>query len=417
MKPEPRNTPALRFPEFEGNLVDRPLSDIVVEHNSGIYKSASLYGFGANIVGVSDWYSISSIDGQTFNMVPLTGEELSKFSLDEGDLIYGESSLVREGIAKTLYVTGKGAGTAFEWHTRRFKVDLKVVVPSYVHYNLEAPAARRRIMRVATQTALTGITTKDYFATTIYLPNKSEQQKIAAFLSAVDERIRQLARKKELLLKYKKGVLEQIFSQKIRFKDESGNDFPDWEEKNLGTVAQYIRNGLSLNQESGYVGVKVTRIETISDGTINLEKVGFIKTEEDISDYRLQVGDILFSNINSVAHIGKMAYVDQEYDLYHGMNLLNIRFDRKRHNSRFFYFLMETFGYRKHFQRICNRAVNQASINQTDLKKTQLLVPCLDEQSKIASFLDEIDKKISLVSQQVGTTNTFKMGLLQQMFV
>ena len=71
-----------------------------------------------------------------------------------------------------------------------------------------------------------------------------EQKKIAAFLSAVDEKIGQLARKKELLLKYKKGVMQQIFDQKIRFKDDDGNDFPDWEEievERFGSFRQTVR--------------------------------------------------------------------------------------------------------------------------------------------------------------------------------
>src|SRR5437588_11449752 len=88
------------------------LRSFVRRHNSGVYKKSGLYGKGCNIVGVSDLYGIDCVDGQRFAEVPLTAEEQAKHTLAGNDLVYGESSLVREGIARTVYVTERGAGTA-----------------------------------------------------------------------------------------------------------------------------------------------------------------------------------------------------------------------------------------------------------------------------------------------------------------
>ena len=119
------NVPALRFPEFEGEWEEKPFSHLIASHNSGVYKSKDLYGSGTNIVGVSNIFDIDSVNGQEFARVPLDDAEVGKFTLREGDILYSESSLVRAGIAKSVYVTAEGAGTAFAWHTRRYAVDSK----------------------------------------------------------------------------------------------------------------------------------------------------------------------------------------------------------------------------------------------------------------------------------------------------
>jgi type I restriction enzyme S subunit len=221
-----------------------------------------------------------------------------------------------------------------------------------------------------------------------------EQQKIAGFLGVVDDKISGLQSKKELLEKYKKGVMQKIFSQEIRFKDENGKDYPAWKETTLGECVTAIKNGLSLEQHNGIEGFKVTRIETISTNKINLGKVGHVNTTQDIQEYKLRVGDMLFSNINSPSQIGRTVYVDKDYNLYHGMNLLRIQVNESN-NSKYLLYVMRSNKYKQYFERICNKAVNQASINQTELKKTKKTIPTLKlEQAK-----------------------TFKKALLQRMFV
>ena len=97
-----------------------------------------------------------------------------------------------------------------------------------------------------------------------------------------------------------------------------------WKKVRLSNCCS-IRNGLSLIQNDSQIGYLVTRIETISHRYIDLNKVGYLETSIDISKYKLNEGDVLFSNINSVSHIGKTAFVDKKYNLYHGMNLLRDR--------------------------------------------------------------------------------------------
>ena len=312
---------------------------------------------------------------------------------------------------------GKVAQAATECTTNQ---QINSVVPNSNHdanflLSLLAKQASR-IRLLAGNQAVPILNKSEFSKIEITLPTLPEQRKIADFLTAVDGRIGQLIQKKALLEDYKKGVMQQLFTQAIRFKDDHGNNFPDWEEKKLGEVVEEIKSGLSLDQNTARLGFKVTRIETISDRTINLDKIGFVQTERNIEDFRLLLGDILFSNINSVSHIGKVAFVDQDYDLYQGMNLLRIR-TGKRCSATFLFQLLKSTPFVRYFQRICNQAVSQASINQTDLKKTPISLPSPEEQTKIADFLSALDRRIESVATQITETQTFKRGLLQQMFV
>jgi len=189
-----------------------------------------------------------------------------------------------------------------------------------------------------------------------------------------------------------------------------------WKLKTLGAVFTSVANGLSLEQKNDNAGYKVTRIETISDKSIDINKVGYVLTEQDISAHRLCIGDILFSNINSISHIGKVAFVDRDYDLYHGMNLLRLVPNTKSNSPLFLYYQLNTRRLKSSFEERANKAINQASINQTELKKTILSVPLLVEQQKIADCLTSIDALITAQCQKRDGLKAHKKGLMQQLF-
>lgn len=260
---------------------------------------------------------------------------------------------------------------------------------------------------------------KEFEKTKFLIPNYSEQKKIADFLTIVDDKIQKLTQKKEALSRYKKGLLQKLFPKagemvpELRFPGFSG----PWFEIKLDTVASGILSGVTLDQNSDITGFPVTRIETISSGKIDFQKVGYVSKQAALSDFKLQKGDLLFSNINSVAHIGKIAVYDSDDELYHGMNLIRIVPNPIKITSKFLYYILTSIPLKRYFERICNKAVSQASINKTELAKTKIIICDQNEQHKIADFLTEVDDKINKVDQQIEKMTQFKKGLLQQMFV
>ena len=104
----------------------------------------------------------------------------------------------------------------------------------------------------------------------------------------------------------------------------------------------------------------------------------------------MRYGDILFSHINSLKHIGKTAYYSAEEPLYHGMNLLLFRC-KNNVDSKFFFFLINNTHFIRKCQILAKQAVNQASISTSDLKKIKVYIPDINEQSKIQKFLSLIE--------------------------
>ena len=188
-----------------------------------------------------------------------------------------------------------------------------------------------------------------------------------------------------------------------------------WEVKELGEIAS-ISNGLTADQSGDSNGLKVTRIETISEGCIDISKVGYIDRIEGVERFGLRIGDILFSHINSQSHIGKTALVEEDFDLYHGMNLLRLQVDKTENNPRFTYYLLNTEFFRKSVQARSNQAVNQASINQTEVGNSQIAVPSAKEQQKTAHCLSSLDEVIGLQAKKVQALKRHKKGLMQQLF-
>jgi len=267
---------------------------------------------------------------------------------------------------------------------------------------------------------LTGSTIKNLSLTTIKntklnLPTKPEQQKIAAFLTAVDTKIEQLSKKQELLGEYKKGSMQQIFSQAIRFKADDGSAFPDWEEKKLGDVGNFYRGHSYNSTNVKDSGLLVLRSSNIKNDSLILDNdLQFVN--KDCSDnISLKTNDIVICMANgSKRLVGKSGIYHGDYN---GKLTVGAFCSIFRTDNLLSKYILQTVQYRKYLH-ILLAGTNINNLKNSELSELTFNLPVSSfEQAKIANFLSSIDNKIEQVGKQLDESKQFKKALLQQMFV
>ena len=244
------------------------------------------------------------------------------------------------------------------------------------------------------------------------VPSLEEQQKIASFLSSIDTRIEQLDKNKSLFQQYKKGLMQKLFSQEIRFKNDRGEEYPDWEEKYLRDVGKIIGGGTPNTRDKSlwngsivwYTPVEIA--EKYSSSSVRAISTKGLKYS---SAKVLPAGSVLFT---SRASIGKVTIALCECTTNQGFQSFVV--NHEYFSNEFLYYWLTNNV--KEFVRRANGST-YLEVSGKEIKKIRYVVPCLEEQQKIASFLSSIDQTIELISEQIEKTRNFKKGLLQQMFV
>ena len=252
--------------------------------------------------------------------------------------------------------------------------------------------------------------------TKFYKPCLDEQNKIAEFLSSVDKKIQLLEKKKEQLELYKKGVMQKIFSREIRFKDENGNSYPDWEEKKLGEIVN-LKHGYQFRRgDFTKEGLAIIKISNVIGNSINLKELSYINSNRynEFKKFEISNGDILMSltgNIGRVVEVKNLPFkVIQNYRVG---NFIPIELNLYKPFLKYLLITDMVFG---RFNKLSNQSA-QPNFGKQDMDKINIKCPSIDEQKKIADFLSAIDSKIETTSTQIDKTKEFKKGLLQQMFV
>jgi type I restriction enzyme, S subunit len=256
----------------------------------------------------------------------------------------------------------------------------------------------------------------DFLRIPFSAPALPEQRKIADFLTAVDGRLAQLSQKKALLEAYKKGVMQQLLTQALRFKDDHGNDFPDWEEKTLGDITRNVMYGMNAAAKEFDGETKYIRITDIDENSNRFRPDPVTSPDQLAEDrYKLRLGDIVFARTG--ASVGKSYLYDEaDGNLAFAGFLIRFSISQKEANPYFVFLQTQTGEYWK-WVKVNSMRSGQPGINAEEYKTLPILLPSLPEQTKIANFLTALDRKIEAVAAQTAHTQTWKKGLLQQMFV
>ena len=415
--------PELRFGEFSGEWESVKLERLGSFQGGGTPRTTEKEYW----IGKIPWISSSDInddDIKNINVTRYINETAIKESatklIPKGSVLF----VSRVGVGK-LAIANVDLCTSQDFAN----LTLKNVNSQYIAYYFLAN--KTLLIRYSQGTSIKGFTTNDIKTLKLNLPSKPEQEKIALFLSSVDSRIAQLTKKEQLLREYKKGVMQKIFSQELRFHpkgissqaqgtDDDGSEFPEWVEKKLGDIG-ITYNGLtgktSENFGSGKPYIQYKQI--FDNARISVNGFGYVFIEPNEKQNKAQFGDIFFTTSSETPNEVGFASVllDDIKEVYlnsfcfgYRVKLLDIL------NPYFAKFLFRSANFRRKVIKLAQGSTRY-NISKIALMKIFIQLPSLEEQTKIANFLSSLDTKIEQVNKELNLTKEFKKALLQQMFV
>ncbi|HBB96099.1 MAG TPA: hypothetical protein DC054_11980 [Blastocatellia bacterium] len=408
MKSETQKTPALRFRAFDGDWTEAKIGD-VTSHVDYRGKTPPKSESGVFLVTAKN-VKVGHIDYEcSKEYIP---KELYDEVMRRGRPRLGDVLITTEAPLGNVATIDR-IDVALAQRIIKFRGKESVLSNDFLKHLLLSQSFQKLLNEKSTGSTAKGIKGSVLHKLPLVFPVMAEQQKIAAFLSAVDEKVSQLARKKDFLFKYKKGLLQQIFDREIRFKDDNRNDFPDWGESPLGTLCK-IYDGTHMTPDYKESGVPFYSVEHVTSN--NFSETKYIAEEVYESEKKrvvLEKGDILMTRIGD---IGTSKYISWDVKASFYVSLALIKKSSKISSPYLDQFIKSHIFQRELHRRTLHVAFPK-KINLGEISECRVLTPVIEEQIKIAKLLSAVDQRIELVTKQAERLRTFKKGLLQQMFV
>lgn len=409
--------PNLRFPEFSGEWEEVKLGKIATFFSGGTPTSSNKRYYDGSIPFIgSGKISANSVDQY------ITQEALKNSSaklVKKGDLLYA------------LYGATSGEVAISKLDGAINQAVLCIRSQEETYFLLQWLLLNKEsILNTYLQGGQGNLSAQIIKSLILNIPKIPEQQKIATFLTAIDTKIDQITKKQTLLKQYKKGVMQKLFSQELRFKADNGSEFSEWEEKRFGEIFSFrTTNSFSrdnLNYDDGEIknihyGDIHTKFATLFNVTNEL--VPFVNSEIELKriaeDNYCKEGDLIIADASEdYEDVGKsieIVNLNGEKVLA-GLHTILARPDLHNMSIGFNGYLMKSEKIRLQIKTIAQGS-KVLSISSKRLAVLTLVIPQIPEQEKIANFLTNIDIKIDLATKQLDTTKQFKKALLQQMFV
>jgi len=418
--------PKWRFKGFAEGWKKMSYGEIYTFHTTNSYSRDNL-NYEAGLVKNIHYGDIHTKFSTLFDIqkeyVPFVNTEIdiSKIKEEcycqEKDLVIADASEDYADIGKTIELINLNKEKIIAGlHTFLARPSKHEMAKGFAGYLVQTWNVRKQVMTIAQGTKVLSISTGRLALLKLNIPALPEQQKIASFLSAIDQKLQQLQRKKELLEHYKKGVMQQLFSGKLRFKDEKGKAYPKWEEKTLEAISLKVQDGTHFSPKSLDQGeFFYLTSKNIKNGYIDLSSAQFVSKADHDAIYKrcdIRRGDVLLTKDGTIGQVC-VNNLDKPFSLLSSVAF--IRTNKDCDNYFLYQVLVSPVGQREISNSIAGQALKRITL--TKIKNFKFLFPVISEQQKIANYLTSIDKKVELIKTQLKETETFKKGLLQQLFV
>lgn len=404
------NVPKLRFPEFDGGWDKSRLGEIAsFSKGKGISKADIVPGGITPCIRYGELYThYGTSIGEIVSATNVANREL--VLSEGGEVIVPASGEDAKDIATAAVVLEKGVALGGDLNVVHSNMD-GLFLASYL-----SGKKRMTLAALAQGNSVVHLYPTQLGSLELHVPSLPEQKKIAAFLGAMDEKLTALCKKRDLLVTYKRGAMQQIFSQDIRFTRDDGTTFSDWQEKRMGDVFTRVTrknsennlNVLTISAQQGLVSQQDYFNKSVS-------------AQDVTAYYLLRKGDFAYNKSYSKGY--PMGAIKRLNDYETGVvSTLYICFSAADERAAmFFEQYFDSGGLNRELHKIAQEgARNHGLLNLSVVEFFRDIVlpfPHPDEQQKITEFLSAVDAKIDAVAAQITQMKAFKKGLLQQMFV
>ena len=398
-----RNVPKLRFKGFEDEWEVKKFFECVFIKNGQVDPKIEPY---KNMIHIGP-ANIEKNTGRLldYRTAEQDGVESGKYLFDEKSVIY---SKIRPELSKVVYPKFKGICSADTYPLNPINPSL---LPEFIYYELLTSRFLKFVLTTSERTKMPKVNRNELSSYNFKIPLLKEQEKIVGFLSRVDSIIEKQEKKVEYWNSYKKGMMQKIFSQKIRFKDENGRDYPKWESKRFKEILIEPKKEKVENPSK-------MELLTVKLHCKGVEKTGKYpnETKGGRPYYIRNEGELLIGRQNM--HNGGIGLVKNECDGNIASNAISsfIIKNSDKDNIKYIYLFLSNSNFYKRIDLLIG-GTGQKEISKSELDNLKIQIPLLEEQKKIVKLFSNVDNIIEKENQKLEELKQWKKGLLQQMFV
>ena len=403
-----KKVPELRFPGFSGEWETKELGDRVKFYSGLTYTPNDVSKNGTLVLRSSNIFNNHIINADN---VYVNSDKATSTYVEYGDVVVVVRNGSRNLIGKHAVIKNEESNAVIG----AFMTGIRYEFGSFINALLSTQNFQKEIHKNLGAT-INQITTGIFKKMTFYFPKKQEEQKIGEFFSKLDRQIELEEQKLEKLEEQKKGYMQKIFSQELRFKDENWEDYPEWEIKKLDELGEFNSGvGFPEKYQGGNTGIpffKVSDMNLLGNEKFMNTANNYVSIEQ-IKQKKWKVIQnvpaIIFAKVGAAIMLNRKRMILNPFLIDN--NTMSYSFSN-HWDTNFGHVVFQTLNLPKYAQ-----VGALPSYNSKDIGIIQIRLPIKEEQEKIGDFFSKLDELINKQNQKIDGLKKRKQGFLQKMFV